>query len=61
MVFDGFGPLVERCDGFDGSSWSNYHHLGGRTHGGGRHVVLARVDYIVSVSIQHLFAEPLTS
>ena len=23
MVFDGFGPLVKRCDGFDGSSWSN--------------------------------------
>ena len=22
MVFDGFGPLVKRCDGFDGSSWS---------------------------------------
>ena len=22
MVFDGFGPLVERCDGFDGSLWS---------------------------------------
>ena len=24
MVFDGFGPLVKRCDGFDGSLWSNY-------------------------------------
>ena len=23
MVFDGSGPLVERCDGFDGSLWSN--------------------------------------
>ena len=23
MVFDGFGPLVKRCDGFDGSLWSN--------------------------------------
>ena len=23
MVFDGSGPLVKRCDGFDGSSWSN--------------------------------------
>ena len=22
MVFDGSGPLVKRCDGFDGSSWS---------------------------------------
>ena len=22
MVFDGFGPLVKRCDGFDGSLWS---------------------------------------
>ena len=22
MVFDGSGPLVERCDGFDGSLWS---------------------------------------
>ncbi len=21
MVFDGSGPLVQRCDGFDGSSW----------------------------------------
>ena len=23
MVFDGFGPLVKRCDGFDESLWSN--------------------------------------
>ena len=23
IVFDGSGPLVERCDGFDGSLWSN--------------------------------------
>ena len=23
MVFDGSGPLVKRCDGFDGSLWSN--------------------------------------
>merc|ERR1712074_253086 len=23
MVFDGSGPLVERCNGFDGSLWSN--------------------------------------
>ena len=23
MVFDGFIPLVKRCDGFDGSLWSN--------------------------------------
>ena len=23
MVFDGFGPLVKRCDGFDGSLWSS--------------------------------------
>ena len=22
MVFDGFGPLVKQCDGFDGSLWS---------------------------------------
>ena len=22
MVFDGSGPLVKRCDGFDGSLWS---------------------------------------
>ena len=22
MVFDGSGPLVGRCDGFDGSLWS---------------------------------------
>ena len=28
MVFDGSGPLVERCDGFDGLSWSRcYLHL----------------------------------
>ena len=26
MVFDGFGPLVKRCDGFDGSLWSNDDH-----------------------------------
>ena len=26
MVFDGSGPLVKRCDGFDGSLWSNYEH-----------------------------------
>ena len=25
MVFDGSGPLVKRCDGFDGSLWSIYH------------------------------------
>ena len=25
MVFDGSGPLVKRCDGFDGSLWSNCH------------------------------------
>ena len=25
MVFDGTGPLVKRCDGFDGSLWSNWH------------------------------------
>ena len=24
MVFDGSGPLVKRCDGFDGSLWSMY-------------------------------------
>ena len=24
MVFDGSGPLVKRCNGFDGSSWSIY-------------------------------------
>ena len=24
MVFDGSGPLVKRCDGFDGSLWSSY-------------------------------------
>ena len=23
MVFNGSGPLVKRCDGFDGSLWSN--------------------------------------
>ena len=23
MVFDGSGPLVKRCDGFDGSLWSS--------------------------------------
>ena len=23
MVFDGYGPLVKRCDGFDGSLWSS--------------------------------------
>ena len=23
MVFDGSGPLAKRCDGFDGSLWSN--------------------------------------
>ena len=23
MVFDGSGPLVKRCNGFDGSLWSN--------------------------------------
>ena len=23
MVFDGSGPLVKRCDGFNGSLWSN--------------------------------------
>ena len=28
MVFDGSGPLVKRCDGFDGSSWSNHPRLG---------------------------------
>ena len=26
MVFDGSGPLVKRCDGFDGSLWSNSSH-----------------------------------
>ena len=26
MVFDGSRPLVKRCDGFDGSLWSNHHH-----------------------------------
>ena len=40
------------------TSPDDYHHLGGRTHGGGRHVVVAKMDYIVS--LQHLFAEPLT-
>ena len=24
MVFDGSGPLVKRCDGFDGSLWSSW-------------------------------------
>ena len=43
---------------FLATSPDDYHHLGGRTHGGGRHVVVARMDYIVSVSLQHLFAEP---
>ena len=28
MVFDGSGSLVKRCDGFDGSLWSNlYSHI----------------------------------
>ena len=27
MVFDGSGPLVKRCDGFDGSLWSNVNHV----------------------------------
>ena len=27
MVFDGYGPLVKRCDGFDGSLWSTRHPL----------------------------------
>ena len=26
MVFDGSGPLVNRCDGFDGSLWSHTDH-----------------------------------
>ena len=26
MVFDGSGPLVKRCDGFDGSLWSISHY-----------------------------------
>ena len=26
MVFDGSGPLVKRCNGFDGSLWSNALH-----------------------------------
>ena len=26
MVFDGSGPLVKRCDGFDGSLWSRLEH-----------------------------------
>ena len=26
MVFDGSGPLVKRCDGFDGSLWSSDCH-----------------------------------
>ena len=26
MVFDGSGPLVKRCDGFDGSLWSKREH-----------------------------------
>ena len=25
MVFDGFVPLVKRCDGFDASLWSSEH------------------------------------
>ena len=29
MVFDGFGPLAKRCDGFDGSLWSNPRHSQG--------------------------------
>ena len=27
MVFDGSGPLVKRCDGFDGSLWSTTEHF----------------------------------
>ena len=27
MVFDGSRPLVKRCDGFDGSLWSNLEQL----------------------------------
>ena len=27
MVFDGSGPLVKRCDGFDGSLWSKTWYL----------------------------------
>jgi len=32
MVFDGSGPLVQRCDGFDGSSWSNLGFLATSSH-----------------------------
>ena len=31
MVFDGSTPLVKRCDGFDGSLWSNTNPQGGRS------------------------------
>ena len=28
MVFNGYGPLVKRCDGFDGSLWSKLNPTG---------------------------------
>ena len=31
MVFNGIGPLVKQCDGFDGSLWSITHCHGGDT------------------------------
>ena len=31
MVFDGSGPLVKRCDGFDGSLWSMLYYTGRQT------------------------------
>ena len=34
MVFDSFGPLVKRCDGFDTSSWSS------RLHASDPHVII---------------------
>ena len=32
MVFDGSGPLVKRCDGSDGSLWSNAVHAHSKLH-----------------------------
>ena len=43
MVFDGFGPLVKRCDGFNGSLWSSPYTV---TYTEARVIFLTEIDLV---------------
>ena len=45
MVFDGSGPLVKRCDGFDGSLWSTLVII---------YAVLSHFDFVAKFMVKNL-------